>query len=72
MNIFLSFPHCMWFLPNKNLDFNLDIPPVCTNQPQQGSAFCNSHTDTAEKLGVPPGLQDFLKYCGVQGSILLN
>ena len=59
----------MWYLPNKNLDFNLDVPPVCTSQPQQGSAFCSSHADIAEKIGVPSGLQAFLKHCGVQGCI---
>ena len=57
----------MWYLPNKNIDFGLDIPPVCTSQPKQGCAFCSEHSDAAEKLGVPPSLQAFLKHCGVQG-----
>ena len=59
----------MWYLPNKNLDFNMDIPPVCTSQPHQGSAFCSSHAEIAERIGVPSGLQAFLKHCGVQGWI---
>ena len=57
----------MWHLPNKNIDFGLDIPPVCTSQPNQGSAFCDGHSDVAEKLGVPSSLRAFLKHCGVQG-----
>ena len=57
----------MFYQPNKNIDFDLDIPPVCTSQPKQGSAFCDSHADVAEKLGVPSSLRMFLKHCGVQG-----
>ena len=57
----------MWHLPNKNLKFDLDIPPVCTNQPEQGSAFCECHTTIAKNMGIPTGLRKFLKYCGVQG-----
>ena len=57
----------MWYLPNKNIDFDLDIPPVCTSQPKQGSAFCDDHASVAEDLKVPSSLRLFLKYCGVQG-----
>ena len=57
----------MWYLPNKNIDFGLDIPPVCTSQPKQGSAFCGVHASVAEDLGVPSSLRLFLKHCGVQG-----
>ena len=60
----------MFYQPNKNIDFDLDIPPVCTSQPKQGSAFCDSHAEVAEKLGVPSSLRTFLKHCGVQGARL--
>lgn len=63
----LSYPHCMWYQPNKNVDFGLDIPPVCTNQPKTSSAFCDHHSEVSENLGVPSSLRSFLKYCGVQG-----
>ena len=57
----------MWFQPNKNVDFGLDIPPVCTSQPSQGSAFCDHHVVISEQLGVPSNLRSFLIHCGVQG-----
>ena len=57
----------MWYQPNKNVDFGLDIPPVCTNQPKKNCAFCADHAQVSEKLGVPSGLRAFLKHCGVQG-----
>ena len=63
----LSYPHCMWYQPNKNVDFGLDIPPVCTNQPKTSSAFCDHHSKVSENLGVPSSLRAFLKYCGVHG-----
>lgn len=63
----LSYPHCMWYLPSKSVDFGLDIPPVCTNQPRQGYAFCDCHVEASKKLGVPYRLRSFLKHCGVDG-----
>ena len=63
----LSYPHCMWYLPSKNVDFGLDIPPVRTNQLRQGYAFCDCHAEVSEKLGAPFRLRAFLKHCGVDG-----
>ena len=57
----------MWYLPNKNLEFGLDIPSVCTNQPCPSSAFCTEHKEVCEKLGVSSSLRGFLKHCGVEG-----
>ena len=68
----LSYPHCMWHLPNKNVEFDLDIPPVCTNQPQPGSAFCSEHTEVCNALGVNSSLRGFLRHCGVEGDDYSN
>ena len=67
--IFLfSYPHCMWYLPNKNIDFGLDIPPVYTSQPKQGLAFCGVHAFVAEDLGVPSSLCLLLIGCPGPGT----
>ena len=55
----------MWYLPQHNIDLNLDIPPVCTRQPEQGSAFCVEHASCASNLGYDKELRSFLKNCGV-------
>ena len=70
----LSYPHCMWYLPQRNVDLKLDIPPVCTRQPEHGSAFCEEHSSCASKLGFKTSLRGFLKDCGVNGimGIALN
>ena len=57
----------MWYQPNKNVSFGLDIPPVCTGQPGQGSAFCTHHAEVSEQLGIPSSLRLFLQHCGVHG-----
>ena len=70
----LSYPHCMWYLSQRNVDLKLDIPPVCTRQPEHGSAFCKEHSSCASKLGFKTSLRGFLKDCGVNGimGIALN
>ena len=67
----LSYPHCMWYLPQHNIDLNLDIPPVCTRQPDHGSAFCAEHAACASSLGYSKDLRGFLKDCGVAGILLI-
>ena len=59
----------MWYLPQRNVDLKLDIPPVCTRQPEHGSAFCEEHSSCASKLGFKTSLRGFLKDCGVNGII---
>ena len=60
----------MWYLPQHNIDLNLDIPPVCTRQPDHGSAFCAEHAACASSLGYSSDLRGFLKDCGVAGILL--
>ena len=59
----------MWYLPQRNVDLNFDIPPVCTRQPEYGSAFCGEHSSCARELGYQTSLRGFLKDCGVAGSL---
>ena len=37
----------------------------CPEQPVNGKAFCENHCKVAEENGVPSGLQEFLKHCGI-------
>ena len=60
----------MWHLPQKHLSLDLDIPPVCTMQPEHGSAFCKEHGECASSLGYNTSLRGFLKDCGVAGKLI--
>ncbi|KAJ8028216.1 hypothetical protein HOLleu_30395 [Holothuria leucospilota] len=69
----LNFTHCM--MVSKNVSCGvpvLNLPDVCTNEPQHGHAFCSVHVSmvndynkTSGAPSVPTKLKEFLKYCNV-------
>jgi hypothetical protein len=65
----LRYAHCMWKVPVSIDKFGpISYPNICPLSPKRGQAFSESHCAKAYKLGVPAGLRDFYKYCGVTGA----
>lgn len=64
----ISFAICMWdcssAYPSAITEY---VPQCCPNEPENGKAFCDSHSQVVEKLGKPSGLRPFLESCGVKG-----
>jgi hypothetical protein len=59
----------MWKVPVSIDKFGpISYPNICPLSPKRGQAFSESHCAKAYKLGVPAGLRDFYKYCGVTGA----
>ena len=61
----LRYPICMFntehAYPSELTKF---LPNVCTESPNGENAFCRNHCATADKLGLPKKLSEFLTYCG--------
>ena len=47
----------------------LSYPNVCPEEVKGAIAFCAKHCLVAEKRGIPTKLQDFLKFCGLEGEL---
>ena len=63
----LVYPICMYCSPKQISAFKGQLNYV-DNRPEQlanGKAFCENHCRVAEENGVPSGLQEFLKHCGI-------
>jgi hypothetical protein len=67
----LRYAHCMWKVPVSIEEFGpVNYPSVCPLSPKRGHAFCKTHCEKAQKLGIPDGLKDFYRYCGVTNTEL--
>ena len=45
-------------------EFDNYIPPVCSDAPLYGKAFCKSHTELMANHGYETNLRSFLESCG--------
>lgn len=63
----LVYPVCMYRVPKEIAGFSgqLKYVDTCPGQPMHGKAFCEEHCQMVAEKGIPSGLCDFLKYCGV-------
>lgn len=66
----LKYAHCMWEVPVvvDGFDRPINYPSVCPLSPQRGKAFCKQHCDDACKGGLPTGLEEFLRFCGLRNN----
>ena len=65
----LAFAHCMFAVECTVEKLKLSYPNVCPEEPKGAMAFCAKHCLVAEERGIPTKLQDFLKFCGLEGEI---
>lgn len=63
----LVYSICMYCSPKQTSTFKgqLNYVDNCPEQLANGKAFCENHCRVAEENGVPSGLQEFLKHCGI-------
>ena len=60
----LHYPICMYTYKPAAKGLDEYVPHVCTKSPMSGKAFCGEHCKLMENLGIPTGLQPFIKSCG--------
>ena len=65
----LAFAHCMFAVECTVEKLKLLYPNVCPEEPKGAMAFCAKHCLVAEERGIPTTLQDFLKFCGLEGEL---
>ena len=56
----LNYPVCMFKVPVKVENVQLNLPDCCPNQPIHGKPFCKQHTQQLIEAGVPDDLVGFL------------
>ena len=58
----LAFAHCMFAV-------ECTVEKLKLSYPKGAIAFCAKHCLVAEKRDIPTKLQDFLKFCGLEGEL---
>ena len=61
----------MYDIPKEISGFSgqLNYVSTCSNQPENGQAFCKEHKEVAANKGIPTALKEYKKYIKATGKV---